>query len=99
MPREHPFKPFSYLRMSSDSVFKDVVVEVPSPPLRASRLFTALKLALEAEARADRAIADVPSYTGQHSPVDYYGDELREFYEALGVLEQALDGEEGREPA
>lgn len=49
---------------------------------RAERLWLALRATIEAETDVDRAIARVPSYTGQWSDADYFSEELDAFNRA-----------------
>ncbi len=61
---------------------------------KAVEVVALLKRALDTQDALDRAIDNVPDYTGQYMPEDFYADELAERDEAaeklLAVLDQAL---------
>ena len=68
---------------------------VPCSP-RASLIALAVVEVVSADRELDEAKLNVPSYTDQWSPEDYYAKEQEAYYRAAEMLEIALKDEEER---
>ena len=72
--------------------------EVPITPIRpeVTTLAQAIIALVTAEADLARAKAQVPDYTGQYDPEDYYAQEQEDWNQAAQRLYAAIHGERSK---
>jgi hypothetical protein len=78
-------EPLTYLDTSTDT---RKVITPPSDTAQA--IFDSFTQVQVAAAALDHAMENVPSYTGQYDPIDYYGEQQEAFNRALDRFEQTI---------
>lgn len=78
--------------MKSPDTFRILGVDHPVREARpkALELYQAIKGAIDAEFALDLAMSKVPDYTGSSEQIDYYGEELNGFNDAVNRLGDLL---------
>ena len=85
---------YDHMKAYRDKNYNEPELLKPTPAhARAQAIGSALERFLEARKALKKEKKDVPDYTGQHDPEDYYAAEQEEYNRVLERLYQAMCGE------